>query len=89
VIVLDSSFLIGFYNDRDVHHAKASSLMRDFLDGRWGKGLLLEYVFLEVVAVLLVRTDLATAASVGGILPSPLSAKQSLASQTVRSRRWH
>jgi predicted nucleic acid-binding protein len=68
VIVLDSSFLIGFYNDRDAHHPKASSLMREFLDGRWGKGLLLEYVYLEVVTVLLVRADLATAASVAGIL---------------------
>ena len=57
MIVLDSSFLIGFHNDRDAHHAKASSLMRDFLDGRWSKGLLLEYVFLEVVTVLLCRPD--------------------------------
>lgn len=68
MIVLDSSFLIGFYNDHDAHHAKASSLMRDFLDGRWGKGLLLEYVFLEVVTVLLVRTELAKAAGVAGLL---------------------
>ncbi len=68
MIVLDTSFLVGFYNDRDVHHPKASSLMRDFLAGRWGKGLLLEYVYLEVVTVLLVRADLATAASVAGIL---------------------
>jgi predicted nucleic acid-binding protein len=68
VIVLDSSFLIAFYNDRDAHHPKASSLMHDFLDGRWGKGLLLEYVYLEVVTVLLVRADLATATSVAGIL---------------------
>ena len=68
MIVLDSSFLIGFYNDRDGHHPKASSLMRDFLDGRWGKGLLLEYVFLEVMNVLLIRTELAKAASVAGIL---------------------
>lgn len=42
--------------------------MREFLDGRWGKGLLLEYVYLEVVTVLLVRADLPTAASVAGIL---------------------
>jgi predicted nucleic acid-binding protein len=68
VIVLDSSFLIGFYNDRDAHHPKASSLIREFLDGRWGKGLLLEYVYLEVVTVLMVRADLAIAASVAGIL---------------------
>ena len=68
MIVLDSSFLIGLYNDRDSHHATASSLMRDFLDGRWGRGLLLEYVYLELMTVLLVRTDLATAALVADIL---------------------
>jgi predicted nucleic acid-binding protein len=61
VIVVDSSFLIGFYNIRDGHHARASSLMHEFLDGRWGKGLLLEYVYLEVVTVLLMRADLALA----------------------------
>ena len=68
MIVLDSSFLIGFHNDLDAHHAKASSLMRDFLDGRWGKGLLLEYVFLEVVTVLLVRTGLVNASRVARIV---------------------
>jgi hypothetical protein len=35
--------------------------MRDFLDGRWGKGLLLEYVYLEVATVLLMRADLTVA----------------------------
>jgi predicted nucleic acid-binding protein len=68
VIVVDSSFLIGFYNDRDSHHPRASALMHDFVDGRWGKGLLLEYVYLEVVTVLLVRVDFATAASAAGML---------------------
>ena len=42
--------------------------MRDFLDGRWGKGLLLEYVFLEVMNVLLVRSGLASAASTANLL---------------------
>jgi predicted nucleic acid-binding protein len=68
VIVLDSSFLIGFYNLRDAHHTKAASLMSEFLDGRWGKGLLLEYVYLEVVTVLLMRADAAVAVKAGGDL---------------------
>ena len=42
--------------------------MRDFLAGTWGKGLLPEYVFLEIVAVLLVRCDLETAGRVGQLL---------------------
>jgi predicted nucleic acid-binding protein len=68
VIVLDSSFLIGFYNERDAHHASARSLIERFLAGDWGDGLLLEYVFLEVVTVLLLRRDLTVAAKVGRIL---------------------
>lgn len=32
--------------------------MDNFLGGHWGEGLLLEYVYLEVINVLLVRTDL-------------------------------
>ena len=68
MIVLDSSFLIAFYNDRDSQHGAARGLMREFLSGRWGRGLLPEYVFLEVVTVLLVRRDLATAVRTGHLL---------------------
>jgi predicted nucleic acid-binding protein len=41
VIVLDSSFLVAFYTERDAHHEAASALMDQFLAGKWGKGLLL------------------------------------------------
>jgi predicted nucleic acid-binding protein len=65
VIVLDSSFPIGFHNERDAHHQAALTLMDRFLAGEWGKGLLLEYIFLEIVTVLLVRRDHAVATRVG------------------------
>jgi predicted nucleic acid-binding protein len=68
VIVLDSSFLIGYHNQRDSHHQAALTLMDRFLTGEWGKGLLLEYIFLEIVTVLLVRRDHAVATRVGRIL---------------------
>ena len=68
MIVLDSSFLIAFHNERDSRHAAAALLMERFLAGEWGKGILLEYVFLEVVTVLMVRRDVATAARAGAIL---------------------
>ncbi len=42
--------------------------MERFSEGEWGRGLLLEYVLLEVVTVLLVRRDLGTAARVGRLL---------------------
>jgi predicted nucleic acid-binding protein len=68
VIVLDSSFLIAFHNSRDVHHPRASEVMERLLDGEWGQGLLLEYVFLEVVTVLLARRGLEVASTVGSTL---------------------
>jgi predicted nucleic acid-binding protein len=65
VIVLDSSFLIGFHNEQDAHHQTASALMDQFLAGKWGRGLLLEYVFLEITTVLLARRGLNVASRVG------------------------
>jgi len=68
VIVLDSSFLVACHNERDVHHAAAATVLEEVIGGRWGRALLLEYVFLEVVTVLLARRDLATAQTVGALL---------------------
>ena len=68
MIVLGSSFIVAFHNERDAHHRAACALMERFLNGEWGRGLLLEYVFLEVSTVLLVRRDLAVAARVGRLL---------------------
>ena len=68
MIVLDSSFVVGFYNERDAHHKTACALMERFLTGEWGRGLLLEYVFLEVATVLLVRREVGVAARVCELL---------------------
>lgn len=68
MVVLDSSFLIAYYNTRDVHHAAASRAMVQLLAGSWGQAWLLEYVFLEVVTVVGARRDRATAAAVGATL---------------------
>lgn len=64
MIVLDSSFLIAYHNTRDVHHAAAARSMVHLVAGKWGDGLLLEYVVLEVVTVLRARVDLETATKV-------------------------
>jgi predicted nucleic acid-binding protein len=61
VIVLDSSFLVAHHNRRDVHHEAAAETMRRLVAGEWGRALLLEYVFVEVVTVLLARRGLASA----------------------------
>lgn len=64
-IVVDSSFLIAYHNTRDVHHAAAARAMLHLVAGKWGRVLLLEYVFLEVVTVLLARRGHAAAIDVG------------------------
>jgi len=64
VVVLDSSFLVAYHNTRDVHHAAAARVMVHIVAGRWGRACLLEYVFLEVVTVLLARRGLAVATEV-------------------------
>ena len=68
MIVLDSSFLIAFHNRRDVHHAAAASAMESLLRGEFGRLLLIEYVFLEVVTVLLARRGHRAALDVADIL---------------------
>lgn len=68
MIVLDSSFLVAYHNRRDVHHGAAAATMERLVAGEWGPALLLEYVFLEVVTVLLARRGLEVAARVATIL---------------------
>ena len=68
MIILDSSFIIAYHNNRDVHHVAASTTMDEILSGKWGRSLLPEYVFLEVVTVLLARRGLATASAAASTL---------------------
>lgn len=68
MIVLDSSFVVGYFNRRDAHHARAAAVMDGLIAKDWGDCLLPEYVFLEVTTVLAARVDLLTAARVGRAL---------------------
>jgi len=68
MVLLDSSFLVAYHNRRDVHHAAAAQIMEKIVAGEWGQALLLEYVFLEVVTVLLVRRGFTTATEVAMVL---------------------
>lgn len=68
MIVIDASFLIAYYNELDVHNRSARQLMERFLNGEWGRGLLLEYVFLEVVTVLMEKRGLAAATAIAPLL---------------------
>lgn len=68
MIVLDSSFLVAYHNERDVHHPAAARTMDRLLAREWGEVLLPEYVFLEVMTVLAARLGLQEAVAVGETL---------------------
>lgn len=68
MVLLDTSFLVAYHNTRDVHHSAAAGAMEGLLAGAWGPVLLLEYVFLEVVTVLLARRGHDTASRVAALL---------------------
>ena len=52
MIVLDTSFLLAFHDEGDVNHTAARVSMSRLLDGAWGKGLLLELVFVDTLSIL-------------------------------------
>lgn len=58
MIVVDSSLLIAFHNDRDAHHPKAKSTMEALAGGSWGPALLPEYVVLEALTVVAAKRGL-------------------------------
>jgi predicted nucleic acid-binding protein len=73
MIILDSSFLIAFHNENDIHHRSAAKLMPQLIVGNFGQLLMPEYVYLEVVTVVALKRDFPTAIKVGSAL---LNAKE-------------
>ena len=59
MIILDTSFIVAYYNQNDVHHAKAATLWQKLVQTDDGPQLLLpEYVVIELGTVLLRRVGL-------------------------------
>lgn len=96
MIVLDSSVLCAYHNSTDVHHVAARGIVERLVGGEWARGLLLEYVFLEVVTVLLARRGAQVAFAASAVLLasreiefvpcSPLFQDTLLAFQAQRNR---
>ncbi|MBI1734175.1 MAG: type II toxin-antitoxin system VapC family toxin [Candidatus Rokubacteria bacterium] len=68
MVVLDSSFLVAYHNSRDAHHTAAATVMERIVTGELGSALLPEYVFLELVTVLLARRGLESASTAAATL---------------------
>ena len=69
MIILDSSFLVAFYNTNDQNHAKAKSLMEEIVSGKFGLVFISDYIFDEVVTVALIKLKaLKEAIRIGNLL---------------------
>jgi len=55
MIILDTSFIVSYYNIRDENHEKAVELMRDITNRKYGNLYITDYIFDESVTVILIR----------------------------------
>lgn len=55
-VIIDASLLVSYYNNRDENHEKALKIMPEILNESFGKVFISDYVFDEVITVMLVRT---------------------------------
>ena len=69
LILLDSSLIVAYSNQADENHSKAKQVVEDVAKERYGTPVITDYVFDEVVTVMLARTrSLARATKLGETL---------------------
>jgi predicted nucleic acid-binding protein len=56
MILLDSSFIVAYSNEADENHSKALQIAIDIDKGKYGTPIITDYVFNEVVTVMLIKT---------------------------------
>ena len=56
MIFLDSSLIVAYSNEADENHAKALEVVKDVAKGRYGTSVITDYIFNEVITVMLVKT---------------------------------
>ncbi len=55
MIILDTSFIVAFYNTRDQNHQVAVNVMDDIIKGKYGKLYITDYIFDESMTVIFIR----------------------------------
>ena len=55
MILLDTSFLVSYFNIRDENHLKAAHIMKSINKGVYGDIYLTDYIFDEFVTVIFIR----------------------------------
>lgn len=68
MIFLDSSVIIAYKNADDVNHKKALSIFQKLDEGKYGRGVVSEFIFSEVTTVLALRKSIEAAKEVGNVL---------------------
>ncbi len=56
MILPDSSLIVAYSNESDENHEKALQIVNDVDKGKYGTPVITDYIFDEVVTVMLVRT---------------------------------
>ncbi len=52
MIILDTSFIVSYYNTMDSNHAKAVKIMEQLKDNKWGDIFISDYIFDETATVI-------------------------------------
>lgn len=55
MIILDTSFIVSYYNTRDENHEKATELMKEIVNRKYGNLYITDYIFDESITVILIR----------------------------------
>ncbi len=56
LILVDTGVIAAFYNRRDEHHSRALELLNNLRQGKYGTGILTDYILDETVTLLYVRS---------------------------------
>lgn len=67
-LLLDTSYLVAHFNQRDAHHTAAKTIADRFMAGEWDQLVLTDMVFAETISVLMNRATYAGAKKVGEVL---------------------
>lgn len=87
MIFLDSCIITAYKNADDINHKKAVEIFQRVSEGKYGRGVISEFIFSEVTTVLALRKNLEAAKDVGNIL---LDAKEIeiIKASNIFERAW-
>lgn len=69
MIVLDTSFIVSYFNERDENHTKATELMESVANLKFGPIYMTDFIFDETVTVSFIRLkNIAKAVEIGNYI---------------------